>query len=244
LDNQVTRRFYDESYLSAGFAAQRRYPNEELCRFMGRNYFGIAKDQRKSVRILEVGSGSGANLWMIAREGFDAYGLDLSQESLKLCKDMLSMYGVSADLRLGDMTDLPYDSSSFDAIVDVFSSYCLNESEHAKFLGKVAGALKPGGLFFSYTMSKASDAFKDHAPSKLLDPSTLDGIRRPTSPYAGNLYPCRFTTNAEYAAMLTAANFDVISNERVSRTYRNGAEYFEFIVIEARKLTLDPARIG
>jgi SAM-dependent methyltransferase len=235
LDNDVTRRFYDESYLSVGFAAQRRYPNEELCRFMGRNYFGIAKDQRKLVRILEVGCGSGANLWMIAREGFDAYGLDLSHESLKLCKDMLSMYGTSADLRLGDMTDLPYDPSSFDAIVDVVSSFCLNERDHAKFLGKAASALKPGGLFFSYTLSKASDAFKDHAPSNLLDPSTLDGIRRPTSPYAGSLYPCRFTTNAEYAATLTDVNLDVIYNETVGRTYRHGVEYFEFIVIEARK---------
>ena len=234
-DNEVTQRFYDESYLSAGFAAQRRYPNEELCRFMGRNYFDIPKNRRQSVRILEVGCGSGANLWMIAREGFDTYGLDMSEESLKLCDEMLSMYSTSANLRMDDMVEMPYDPSSFDAVVDVLSSYCLNERRYATFLGKVARTLKPGGMYFSYTLSKASDTFKDHAPSKLLDPSTLDSIRRPTSPFAGNLYPCRFTTKTESAAALLEAGLDVVSQEILGRTYRNGAEYFEFLVIEARR---------
>ena len=235
MQNDTTRRFYDTSYLSGGFAAQRRYPNEELCRFMGRHFFPMPPNQRKSIRILEVGCGSGANLWMIARDGFDAYGLDLSSESLKLCNEMLTSYGTSANLYDGDMSELPFESSSFHAVVDVFSSYCLDEAGHKRFVSEAARILKTDGLFFSYTPSKASDAFKDFAPSRLLDRSTLDGIRRPTSPFAGNLYPFRFTTTAEYAAVLTEAGLTVLRNETTGRTYNNGTEYFEFVVIEASR---------
>lgn len=232
--NDQTRNFYEDSYRSAGFGAQRRYPNEEMCRFIGRNFSKVSKEDRKNMRVLEVGCGSGANLWMLARENFNVYGLDLSEESLKLCRQMLKMYNVDADLRAGDMTTLPYETSSFDVIVDVFSSYCLNEKQNQKFISDAARVLKPGGFFFSYTPSKASDAFTNHAPAKLLNDSTLDGIKRATSPFANNLYPFRFTTNDEYEKTLVSEGFEIVSNERIGRTYRNRAEYFEFVVITGR----------
>ena len=39
---------------------------------------------RKQVKILEVGSGSLGNLKMIAREGFDTYGIDISEDAINL----------------------------------------------------------------------------------------------------------------------------------------------------------------
>lgn len=234
MNTETVRNAYEDSYRSEGFGAQRRYPNEELCRFIGRNFSKMPKEDRKDIRVLEVGCGSGANMWMLAREGLDAHGLDLSEESLKLCQQMLDMYNVKADLQSGDMMDLPYETSSFDVIVDIFSSNCLNEEDHKQFIAEVARVLKPGGLFFSYTPSKASDAFINYAPAQLIDESTLDGVKRTDSPYVGNLYPFRFTTNAEYSAVLDSEGFELISNERIGRTYRKGEEYFEYIVIEGR----------
>ena len=93
--NQRVQAFYDAGYLHDGFGAQRRYPNEELCRFMGRHFFGIPRERRGDVRILEAGCGSGANLWMLAQEGFDTHGVDLSAEAIVLAQRMLELYGVS-----------------------------------------------------------------------------------------------------------------------------------------------------
>ncbi|MBX3457095.1 MAG: hypothetical protein KF820_01865 [Candidatus Paracaedibacteraceae bacterium] len=59
--NQV-KEYYEQSYGEMGFGAQRRYPNEELCRFMGRNLFSIPHSDRSHVKVLEVGCGSGSNL--------------------------------------------------------------------------------------------------------------------------------------------------------------------------------------
>jgi SAM-dependent methyltransferase len=231
-----TRDWYQESYATQGLAAQRRYPNEELLRFIGGRFGGVARAERAKIKILELGCGSGANLWMLAREGFDTHGIDLSAEALGLCKLMLESWQVHAHLQEGSMVDLPYESSSFDAVADVFSAYCLDEADFDRCLRQVARVTKPGGFFFSYSPSKNSDAFNDHSPASKIDASTLDGILRPSSPFAGNRYPFRFISPAEYSEMLLDHEYTVLSNERIGRTYRNGEEYFEFVSIAARKL--------
>ena len=80
--------YFEAAYSRKGFAAQRLYPNEELLRFLGRTYFNVPHEGRKNINILEVGCGSGANLWAIAREGFSAHGLELSQSGVALCGQM------------------------------------------------------------------------------------------------------------------------------------------------------------
>jgi SAM-dependent methyltransferase len=226
--------FNEQAYRSAGFGAQRRYPNEELCRFMGRNFFALPRDARAGVRILELGCGSGANLWMIAREGFDAYGIDLAPAALPLAEQMLENYGGTAHLRVADMTAVPFADRHFDAVLDVFSTYCLDESGFRKTLAEVARLLKPAGRFFCYTPGKGSQAWTDHAPATMIDGSTLNGVMRETSAYWPSPYPFRFITETEAASELAAHGLAVTYSEKVTRTYRGSAELFEFVVIEAR----------
>lgn len=231
----LTKAFYEKSYADSGFGAQRRYPNEELLRFMGTHFFGMDRALRGDVNILELGCGSGANLWMIAREGYQAYGIDLSPVALNLCKTMLDNWGVAAHLTPGDMSKLPYSSDMFDAVIDVFSSYCLNELDFHRCLDEIVRVLKPGGRYFSYSPAKNSDAFKNYLPATKIDKSTLSGIYRSTSPFSGQEYPFRFISREEYAAALHERGFAVTSSESIGRTYRGGEEYFEFVSIAAQR---------
>lgn len=233
--NDTAKDFHNGTYRNLGFAAQRLYPNEELLRFLGSYYFSMPVEERKTLRILEVGCGSGANLWMIAREGFEAHGIDLSNEGLDLCRLMLDRWQVSAHLKQGDMTATGYPDAYFDAVVDVFSANCFDEKNFSTFLDEVARILKPGGRFFSYTPSKNNDSFRDPGPSRWIDPSTLDGIRRESSPFYGQYYPFRFTDPQEFETLLTERGFATLRNERIGRTYRSGEEYFEFTSIHAQR---------
>ena len=125
---------------------------------------------------------------------------------------------------------------SIDVIVDVFSSNCLDEQSYHLYLLEIKKVLKSGGKLFTYTPSKFSDAFKNHGPSKLIDKSTLDGIKRKSSPFYGNEYPFRFESAEDIQEKLKDANFNITYFEKVGRTYNSLSEYFEFFTIEAVKL--------
>jgi ubiquinone/menaquinone biosynthesis C-methylase UbiE len=233
--NQACKEWYEESYQHEGFNAQRNYPNEELCRYMGRNFFKVPKNERRQYKILEVGCGSCANLWMIASEGFDAYGCDLSEHSIKLGREMLSKWGVNAQISAQDMTKMNYPDNTFNSVVDVFSSYCLDESGYQQFLKEVRRVLRQDGIFYSYTPSKTSGAFLDHKPSRLIDKSTLDGIRRENSPFSGNYYPFRFMDASDTQEILKSHGFLMKSIEIIGKSYNNMTEKFEWLSFEAIK---------
>lgn len=231
-----TQQWYENAYASEGFKAQRLYPNEELLRFLGRHYFSrVAREDRKDIKILELGCGSGANLWMIAKEGFDAYGIDLSQSAIDLAQQMMDHWQTQATLVQGSIDDLPFEDGEFDVIVDVFSANCLPEKDFSVCLSEVYRCLKSGGRFFSYCPSVKSDAFKNHAPAKLVDDWTLNGIFRQDSPFCGQDYPFRFTSSEHYQQQLSTAGLDTDYLETVGRSYSNQHEYFEFVVIGGYK---------
>jgi SAM-dependent methyltransferase len=233
---QAVEHWYNDNYRTAGLRAQRFYPNEELLRFFGRHFFhSTSHEDRSALRVLEIGCGTCANLWMVAREGFDAYGIDLSEEAIRLGRETLARWETSATLKVGSMTAIPFPDEQFDVVCDVLSSCCLIERDLETCLAQVSRVLRPGGLFFSYTFSAESDAFKNHSPSQKLDDWTLDGVRRPGSPYEGNLYPFRFTTPQRYSLLLDAAGLEVRYMETIGRTYNSRTEYFEYIGVTAVK---------
>jgi SAM-dependent methyltransferase len=234
------RDFHNDLYSKT---EERRYPNEELVRFFGRNYFH--RDDRKAVRVLEVGSGTGANLRMIAHEGFDFYGIDASQFAISKaqcggCDQPTCLVHGCVRQCVGDMRDTGFPAWHFDVVCDVFASYCLNETEFRDFLVEVKRLLKPGGRFFSYTPSKASDVYVREMRglrfegagqrSDFIDMSTLPGIS--AGAYAGNNYPFRFISPWEMSQSLNAVGLRAEYLETVGRTYQGGKEYFEFVVVE------------
>lgn len=229
------KNWYEESYKNIGIKAQRRYPNEELLRFLGVNFFDRNIKDRSDIKVLEVGCGSCSNLWMIARENFDTYGLDLSEEGLLLGQKMLDHWQVEANLKQGSFLELPYEDDSFDVVVDVFSINCVEHDGFLKAIKEVHRVLKKGGMFFSYTPSQNSDAFKNYELAKKIDDFTLNGIYRESSPFSGNHYPFHFWENASYRDALIDAGFSVDYLETVRRSYYQEQDNFEHIVVYARK---------
>jgi ubiquinone/menaquinone biosynthesis C-methylase UbiE len=135
---------YEERYEKQGFATQRRYPCEAMIRFLAAHYFH--RTDRSEIKILEVGCGAGANLWVIAREGFDAYGIDYAPSAIPLCHEMLGSYGTKATLAVGDMRELPYEDEFFDAVVDIVSLTALDIEGHTRALKEIHRCVKPGGV--------------------------------------------------------------------------------------------------
>lgn len=128
-----------------------KYPGEELIRFISRKFYSVP--DRQSLRLLEVGCGTGANIWFLAREGFRVDGIDGSRVALSLAASRLAKEGLKANLSLGDAMCLPYDDSVFDAVIDVECIYANSLVDSRKIVYECRRVLKPGGWFYSKTFA-------------------------------------------------------------------------------------------
>lgn len=195
--------WFEQSYREHGYNAQRRYPNDELIRFLGRHYPVQPGGGPNGLTSLDVGCGTGANLKLLHDHGFKIYGLDASQTAIDLCREAVP----EARLVCATMVQPPYYNDSLDLITDVFSSYCLNEEEFREYLKRVGWLLKRGGKFFIYT------------------PCSQYG-----EPYKNNDYEFRFIQPEKLKTALTEAGLNPIYCETVERTYSDRTEYFKWVV--------------
>ncbi len=130
----------------------RGYPSENLVRFMARNFYS---KNRGEIKVLDVGCGSGANLWYLSREGFKAYGIDGSKTAIELAEKKLSFDNLKAELHVGDVLDLNvFPDGYFDVVIDL-ESLCTNKMEATrKILSEIYRVLNNSGLFYSEAFSE------------------------------------------------------------------------------------------
>lgn len=232
-DKRSEEDAFERQYRSSGFDSQRRYPNEHLIAFIAGNYFSLPRNKRKKVNILELGCGSGANLWFLAHEGFDAYGIDTAPTGIRFCRSMLKAWGVEAEIAVGDMRKLTFPDGFFDAVVDVVSLQHVSFEEHPAVLAEVFRCLKKGGKFFVYHLGENSISYL-HGGGKIVSRNTIDNITDPTKPLHGNGLTCFLSAN-EARTLLQGAGFAEIMVDTVSRTYNDQEFSMEYLVMRAVK---------
>jgi SAM-dependent methyltransferase len=100
---------------------------------------------REETDVLEIGCGTGNNLWCAAREGFRVSGVDGSQTAIAYANAWFDREELSGDLRVGDFTSLPFSDNSFDLAFDR-AAISLTTREGAQVaVGELARVVKPGG---------------------------------------------------------------------------------------------------
>jgi SAM-dependent methyltransferase len=204
-----------------------RYPPEELVRFVARNFFNVR--DRKLVRILELGSGPGANVWFLAREGFDVYGIDGSPTALEQARKRLKQEGLETTLTLGDIVDLRnhYPTRHFDAVVDVACLQCNDIHSVKSILESALDILKPDGKLFSMMVDTESYGY---GMGRQIEPGTLVDITE--GPYAG-IGRCHFFSLEEVRSL-----FSLFCEVRIERSIRSVDDMNHWIghwVVEAVK---------
>lgn len=228
-ENSVVNSF-DKLYLERGIASQRRYPNENLIGFIAAHYFSLSPTERSECRILELGCGSGANIWMLAREGFDTWGLDLSPAGIDLCKQVVASWGTQAHLDVGDMTKLPYPDCYFDAVVDIVSMQHLTLSQHHDSISEIYRCLKPNGRFFSYHLGTGSSVCQS-SDIEWYDDISINNIPE-GYPLAGN----GITSFLDLPTVKRLyKEFKTLEVERVHRTYAISNLNIEYLAISVQK---------
>lgn len=93
--------------------------------------------------ILEIGCGVGSDLVMFAASGANVNAVDLSEKSVELSKNNLTLRKLTGDIRVADAENLPYKDNYFDFI---YSWGVLHHTpDTQKAIDEAFRVLKPGG---------------------------------------------------------------------------------------------------
>lgn len=139
-----------------------KYPSVPVIRFVARNFYKVKN--RKEIKILEIGSGTGANLWFCAREGFSVIGLEGSQTAIDRMENRFKDENLTSfiiDMKAGDYFNTldEIEDNSIDAIIDSESLCCNPFSYCQQVIAKSFDKLKSGGVFMSLTFAEGTWGF-------------------------------------------------------------------------------------
>ena len=203
-----------------------RYPQEEVVRFVARNFYRAP--ERSAVSMLEIGCGPGSGTsWLVAREGFRLTGIDASPTAIARARKRFAEEGLAGEFVVGPVDRLPFPDASFDAALDVVCLACNAEEEARAIVGEVHRVLKPGGLHFSLT--PRSGCWGDGTGERI-DATTLREVRE--GPFAG-LGKTRFATRESLAALYR--EFRELTLEHMACSAENGAREITHWIVTCRK---------
>lgn len=203
------------------------YPPEDLIRFIARHFY--QSPNRPAIKILEMGCGTGANLWFIAKEQFAVYGIDCSNTAISLARQKLDneIPSWTGQLRVGDFVELPFEDNYFDAVIDMEAVYCNSFEKSKRIYDEAARVLKANGLLYIKTFACGSHG--DKTGESAGDNAWISS----EGPLAGKGFS-RFTAQSDITDLLSA--FKIEELELQTRTINNLKNEIKEWNITARKI--------
>ena len=135
----------------------RTYDNENFtrgtigeCSFLEKEF---ARD--KSLKILDVGCGTGRHAIELTKRGYNVTGIDLSEAQLRRAREKAEENGLSIDFQLQDARNLSFNSEFDVAIMLCEGGFPLMETDEMNFeiLKNITKALKPQAKFIFTTLN-------------------------------------------------------------------------------------------
>ncbi len=124
------------------------YPTEWVIRTMLGKYPDLKLDKSNYAggRILDLGFGDGRNMKLLSNCGLQVSCVEITAETVDLVKKSMELLDVTADLKVGSNTNIPFDDAYFDYILA--SSACYYVDGNSSFddnMTEIKRVLKTGG---------------------------------------------------------------------------------------------------
>ncbi len=144
-----TAVFWDEKYRADLTAWDRGSVSPALVHWLDE---GVLKPGR----ILIPGCGYGHEVLLLARRGFEVWGLDIAPTPVRHVREKLAQAGLTAHLVEGDVRtwqpEPPFDAVPFDAVYEQTCLCALSPEDWPCYEMQLHRWLRPGGLLFALWM--------------------------------------------------------------------------------------------
>jgi ubiquinone/menaquinone biosynthesis C-methylase UbiE len=127
-----------------------KYPSEHVVRFVFTQFPRNLKE-RSNLQILDLGCGAGRHAVFLAREGFQTYATDISEEGLKVAEKRLKDEKLQAILKKANMEKQPFPDNFFDGIISFGVFYYNNLEGYQRAILELYRILKKDGVALIFT---------------------------------------------------------------------------------------------
>lgn len=137
---------YTDFYASRN--PDRVYPTEFVVRTFLAKYPNLHIKLNKGDKVLDLGFGDARNTMFLIEKGYEVSGTEITEEIVNLSKERLKKFGMTADLKVGRNSKLPFPDEYFDVVLGCHVSYYCDEGESfADNVKEFARVLKKGGYY-------------------------------------------------------------------------------------------------
>ncbi|MBY8992808.1 MAG: class I SAM-dependent methyltransferase [Candidatus Lokiarchaeota archaeon] len=113
------------------------------------NYLWYIRSNPTGNRILDCGAGGcDPKLAFFLENGFEAYGIDISDEQIKDSEEFSAKNNINLNIIKGDMRKIPFDSGFFDYVYSYNSIFHLSKKDSRVAINEMHRVLKKGGLCY------------------------------------------------------------------------------------------------
>jgi len=127
------------------------------------NYLKYIFPLDKNDKILDIGCGYGRVTNILAADGYNICGVDLSEKMILCAKNDALKANLNVEFAIGNMVKLPYKDSIFNKAFCIWSTFnhLLYESEQVKAVNEIHRILKKGGIGLIEMVDGEKEMFVD-----------------------------------------------------------------------------------
>ena len=143
------------------------YPDNFIIRIILSFFRKLKYSDRKKIKVLDLGSGTGSNFFFLIEQNFNVSAVDSSEKAidklkLKIRKKKLKTN--DKNIKVGSFENLPFNDKNFNAIIDCTSLQHCKKNHVEQAFAEISRVMKKNGFFLSiYEKSRNNGSFYTNA---------------------------------------------------------------------------------